>query len=220
MYSELGRGTRAPATIETSPYEPPGPVIAVTGAKTIAEAGNGACAIGGDDRVYCWGNLFSSAGSAVFETPAAIPNLRDAVSLGMSGTMYCAIKKGGTVACWGWNDQGQLGDGTKQNRGEPVDIKGVVGAKQLAIGLRHGCALTSARTVVCWGTRGGPKGGRGGTRPLERGRDRFVVAGGLRKNGHDGLVLRGREWGEACARGGADGRDPTRWFERYDLRSA
>jgi len=162
-FGQLGRGTRGKILPDgSSPLEGPAPIADIAAARSLVVGAQGlaACVIAKDGQVYCWGNLAARAAGPFDGTlkPTPVPGLRDPASIAMSGTMYCALTKKGTVVCWGLNDQGQLGDGTKENRDEPIEIKGLAGAKQLAIGLRHGCALTAARTVKCWGDHGGPKG--------------------------------------------------------------
>ncbi|MBZ0121725.1 MAG: RCC1 repeat-containing protein, partial [Sandaracinaceae bacterium] len=63
----------------------------------------------------------------------------------------CVRLPGGRVACWGANDHGQLGDGTRIDRGRPVAVPSVGGATQLAAGMQHTCALTGDGQVLCWG---------------------------------------------------------------------
>lgn len=57
----------------------------------------------------------------------------------------------GSVRCWGRNAEGELGDGTTENRTKPVAVKGVSGAKHLAMAAHSTCALLGDGTVSCWG---------------------------------------------------------------------
>jgi len=46
----------------------------------------------------------------------------------------CAVLASGEVRCWGWNDDRQLGDGTRVTRGKPVVVNGVTKAVAVAVG--------------------------------------------------------------------------------------
>ena len=64
----------------------------------------------------------------------------------------CAIAAtDGSVACMGQNLDGQLGDGTTDDRLLPVTVIGLSGATALAAGDRHSCALLATGVVKCWG---------------------------------------------------------------------
>src|SRR5205823_6620661 len=77
------------------------------------------------------------------------------------GDHTCAIDKSGGVSCWGWNNFGQLGDGTQTNHAVPL-ATGVTGAKSIAAGNDHTCAVTATQ-VACWGYNGDGQVGTGGT---------------------------------------------------------
>src|SRR3990167_4891225 len=62
-----------------------------------------------------------------------------------------ALKSDGTVWAWGYNDDGQLGDGTTTNRSTPVQISGLSDVTAIAGGWSHTIALKSDGTVWAWG---------------------------------------------------------------------
>ena len=65
----------------------------------------------------------------------------------------CALTSSGQVKCWGWNQYGQLGDGTNTDFPAAIPVQGIGEAvTQLATGLHHTCALTSSGAVKCWGS--------------------------------------------------------------------
>jgi alpha-tubulin suppressor-like RCC1 family protein len=69
-----------------------------------------------------------------------------------SGSHTCAVLPDGTVRCWGYNEYGQLGDGTTTNSSTPVKVAGISNAMAVAAGHHHTCALLADRSVRCWGS--------------------------------------------------------------------
>ena len=67
----------------------------------------------------------------------------------------CALLGDANLRCWGWNDFGQVGDGSSgvgsmgaaSRRGVP-DLSGVTA---VGLGDHHTCALLADTTVRCWG---------------------------------------------------------------------
>jgi alpha-tubulin suppressor-like RCC1 family protein len=75
------------------------------------------------------------------------------LSLGQSHA--CEVTPAGGVQCWGTNFSAQLGDGTKVFRPQPAPVSGLSsGVIAVAQGFNHGCALTGAGAVKCWGFNG------------------------------------------------------------------
>ena len=68
-----------------------------------------------------------------------------------SGGHTVALKKDGTVWAWGWNEQGQLGDGTTTDRLTPVQAVGLHNVTSIAVSNQHSAALKSDGTVWAWG---------------------------------------------------------------------
>lgn len=105
----------------------------------------------------CWGrNTYGglgigSAGVDIAE-PQAVTGLRlpvKDISLGYAFT--CARLIDDTLQCWGINGQGQLGDGTQEQRNAPVDVIDLADVVQFSAGQSHVCAVLSSGEVKCWG---------------------------------------------------------------------
>jgi alpha-tubulin suppressor-like RCC1 family protein len=133
-----------------------------------------ACALFADGSVKCWGsNRYSqlglgdsqARGDAPNEMGTNLPALnfgpgRSAVQLAAGTYHTCAILDDGTVRCWGSNNDGELGYGDRQFRGDgaiplstlpPVDLGPARTAKAIAAGSAHNCVVTNTNAVVCWG---------------------------------------------------------------------
>jgi alpha-tubulin suppressor-like RCC1 family protein len=65
----------------------------------------------------------------------------------------CALLWDGSVRCWGWNDWGMLGDGSRVAASTPVTVKDLPGARAIAAGAVHTCAIALDH-VYCWGYGG------------------------------------------------------------------
>ena len=103
-----------------------------------------ACAVFNTGGIKCWGRENYSATSG------------DIVSVsggGHSGDYNtCVVLNDGRAECWGENDRGEVGDGTTEARGSPVDVIGLGGeVSMISMGGSFACALLEDGRVQCWG---------------------------------------------------------------------
>jgi len=83
----------------------------------------------------------------------------------------CVLRSDGRVHCWGYNQYGQLGDGTQADRRTPVLVPALTNVVQIVAGGYHTCALTRNATgtspgpMYCWGENDDGQLGIGSTSP-------------------------------------------------------
>jgi alpha-tubulin suppressor-like RCC1 family protein len=63
----------------------------------------------------------------------------------------CTLRANGKVACWGSNNEGQLGDGTRDPRLTFVEVANLPAVVEVGVSSDHACARKSDGTVLCWG---------------------------------------------------------------------
>lgn len=64
----------------------------------------------------------------------------------------CAVFGNGTLQCWGgFNFHGELGQGHKGEPNAPNWVKGIRGAKKVALALETTCAILDSGELHCWG---------------------------------------------------------------------
>jgi alpha-tubulin suppressor-like RCC1 family protein len=134
-------------------------VSGLTGSVLALASGNKhTCALTTNGSVKCWGdNGVGQLGDSTTTRkliPVDVTGLSSGVTAISAGGFHtCALMTNGGVKCWGYNGSGQLGDGTYNNRNEPVDVSGLTSnVTALATGWDgHTCALTTSGGVLCWG---------------------------------------------------------------------
>ena len=120
---------------------------------------NFTCAMGSNDRVYCWGeNNVGQLGDGTTTgrlTPVAVSAVTPLVKLGsrLGGGHTCALTAAQAVYCWGLNERGQLGDGTNAHRSFPTAVvAGSAKFTSVSPGTEYTCAATTDYRVMCWGS--------------------------------------------------------------------
>jgi alpha-tubulin suppressor-like RCC1 family protein len=128
-----------------------------TGTAAFALGSRHSCALTDAGGVKCWGdNMYGQLGGGTdihSAVPVDVKGLATGVAAIAAGDMHtCVVTTVGSVKCWGYNDMGELGDGTTTTRFTPVDVVQLnAPAVALAAGDGYTCALTDAGAVSCWG---------------------------------------------------------------------
>jgi hypothetical protein len=129
----------------------------------VTAGGNHTCVLGADGTVWCWGandeGQLGLGSTGPFETtPSQVPGLTGVSALAAGGEHTCARVTDGTVYCWGYNDLGQLGDGTGNSRATPAPVLWLNAATgnpsntgMLTLGRYSSCELETSGSALCWG---------------------------------------------------------------------
>ncbi|MSY36252.1 MAG: RCC1 repeat-containing protein, partial [Actinobacteria bacterium] len=130
----------------------------------ITAGSNHACAIA-SGAAYCWGaNYYGLLGDgstgnstipvSVTATGTLAGKTITAISAGLNYT--CAIASG-AAHCWGYNERGQLGNGSTTNSNVPVATVNTLlldgTTYEISAGSQHTCAIASG-SAFCWGLNG------------------------------------------------------------------
>jgi alpha-tubulin suppressor-like RCC1 family protein len=129
-----------------------------SGVSDIAAGDYHTCALLSTGGMKCWGyNWYGQLGNGITGGFATVPNyvngfFSGVLDISAGGEHTCALLDTGGMKCWGWNEFGQLGDGTNNDSNFPVDVSGVTsGVLDIAAGGEHTCALLDAGGMKCWG---------------------------------------------------------------------
>ncbi|HSA55675.1 MAG TPA: protein kinase [Gemmatimonadaceae bacterium] len=156
---QLGDGSTADRTTPV-PVRLDGPVV------SIAAGAGHTCAVSTTGTAHCWGrNTYGQLGAGVDRSSQASPSPVSGGSQFMSvvaGSAHsCALGRDGSVWCWGRNSNGQVGDGTGDDRLRPVPVRGISQVLSLDAGAGHTCAMQVGGDTFCWGFNTDGQIGRG-----------------------------------------------------------
>ncbi len=167
-YGQLGDGT---TTTRKTPVQVKGPggVGVLTGVTAVAGGLGHTIALKSDGTVWAWGNndygqLGDGTGGVAdrytpvqVKGPGGVGVLTGVTAIASGSYSSIALQGDGTVWAWGWNDTGQLGDGTTTDRYTPVQVKGpggvgvLTGVTAISSDWHHTIALKGDGTVWAWG---------------------------------------------------------------------
>jgi alpha-tubulin suppressor-like RCC1 family protein len=130
------------------------------------------CALLNTGALKCWGwNVYGEVGDGSIGPGIDRREPVDVVGFGTGGVSAvaagafhtCALTTTASVRCWGWNDFGQLGDGTVADRASPSNVANVGPAALIDLGGTHMCVIEIAGPVKCAGDNAFGQLGKGYT---------------------------------------------------------
>ena len=115
-------------------------------------------ALKNDGSLWAWGeNSVGSVGNGTFINtglnfvPNQIGSATNWVSIYMGRYVSRAINSNGELFCWGYNNFGQVGDGTTVNRNVPTPVGIGINWLVTSGGEYHSVGLTINRSLLTWG---------------------------------------------------------------------
>jgi alpha-tubulin suppressor-like RCC1 family protein len=143
-YGTLGTGTDRQSA--------PAAVVGLTQVRELASGWGHRLAVRGDGTVWAWGSITSlPPGQSHVAAAVPVAGLSSVVSVAGGSGHSLAVREDGTLWTWGSNYQGELGDGTHEDRATPVQVQGLTGVVAAAAGNSYSLALQADGTVWGWG---------------------------------------------------------------------
>lgn len=148
-YGQLGTGNFTSSSIPVA-------LTTVSNVVAVASFQQHSVALKSDGTVWAWGyNYVGQLGngtiSSSYTPPVQVLGLTGIVAIGVGSQHSVALKNDGTVWAWGYNNNGNLGNGSRTNSSIPVQVSGLSGVRAIAVGWNHNLALLNNGTVRAWG---------------------------------------------------------------------
>lgn len=129
---------------------------------SLETGGEHTCGVTSDGEAYCWGGNFAgqlgdgTTMDRLLPTRVVSEHSFIGIAIGKSSAyngqhpFTCATTVSQEVYCWGFNDFGQLGNGTRANSALAVRVSGERVFSSVSAGFYSACGLSGGR-AYCWG---------------------------------------------------------------------
>lgn len=128
-----------------------------TGVQTFTRGGPYTMCMIRNGGAFCWGrNHYGQLGNGNYtnaSSPQQVVGLESGVTVISKkyGYSTCAVHNG-AAKCWGYNNVGQLGNGTKTSSNTPIQVVGMTsGVTRIEVSTNVGCAIKDG-AAYCWGS--------------------------------------------------------------------
>lgn len=141
---------------------------------SVAAAVSYTCAVSGR-ALWCWGNgdsLQLGNGNQTLAHPSLVRGASDWVAVEGAGTRTgvagpvtahtCGLHDDGSLWCWGSGDSGDLGVGSTDSIGAPIQV-GQAMWSAFSTGAAHTCGVQKSGSLWCWGKGQNGRLGTGAT---------------------------------------------------------
>lgn len=121
----------------------------------ISSAYSSSCGLTTDNDVYCWGYGRNGNGSSYGYRPNPVKLISSDkfMDVAAGGGQICVLTLVGQAQCWGWNTEGQIGDGTTEERLTPVVVSGGLTFSKIYAAEGYTCGIAADSETYCWGAR-------------------------------------------------------------------
>ncbi|MEU1086707.1 Ig-like domain repeat protein [Streptomyces sp. NPDC005892] len=159
-YGQLGNGTTAPSAQPGSLVPIPASLPQGTRVTAVSGGYGHSVALTSTGEVLAWGqNDAGQLGDGTFTNSTvpvevSLPAGTRVTAIDSGDDFVLALTSAGDVLAWGYNEWGQLGNGTTgTDSNVPVEVDLPAGATvtEISAGAGHALALTSAGEVLSWG---------------------------------------------------------------------
>lgn len=148
-YAQLGTGATGQQLTPLSTFSF-ATQISTQNDHTCARLASGGVRCVGSNDTGQVGNGSSSVAGPVL-APVDVAGVSGARNVCAGQNHSCAALSDKTVKCWGFNEVGQLGDGTTTDHYSAALVSGITNAVKVACGYAFSCALLEDGTMKCWG---------------------------------------------------------------------
>ncbi len=133
---------------------------------TTISAGGSSCGIDTSSEVWCWGHVSSEEGWDYSSKPQKVQDLSGVTKLSVGGSHVCAVNDENGLFCWGANNQGQLGNGSRDGDGAPIPVPIQSNVAQVSAGGDYTCVVLMDKRAGCWGVNSSFQLGNGNRKPV------------------------------------------------------